>query len=296
MRYLTPITLVCIVQLGSLDQVFDFSSQNLTIFNRNVYSKYTDDEPKDAKFLILSRNKLTSSDTLIGLSAFKNIIFLNLNRNIIESLGSSLSNCKELTTLRLANNRIREVDGSAFVSNKKLKMLSLNRNKLESVNKASFSNLKSLVILNLSHNQIRTVESGTFDDLPELIEINLSNNQLTAILSTSFSNIPKLTTLKLNDNNISALADNSFDGVEQGRSVSLQRNQIKYLSDIDGVSKTRIFIRLGGNPICVCDKNVLPTTKNQQENIQATCVPGTRNFLHVYSYGLLQLSIDKCTH
>ncbi|CAM1154385.1 Uncharacterised protein g526 [Pycnogonum litorale] len=290
MKYLTPITLVCIVQLGSLNQEYDFSSKNLTLFDRNVSSKYTDDELKKTAYLRLNSNKLTNSDTLIGLSAFPNIRYLDLSKNIIESLGSSLSNCKELTSLNLTENRIREV-GSWFVSNSKLKVLNLEQNNLTSVKKASFSNLKSLGIIYLSYNQIRTVESRSFVDLPELIEIVLNHNQLTSVLGASFGNLPILTAVNLNDNYISELADNSFDRVKQDCRVSLQRNQIKYLSDIDGVSRTSIWLELQGNPICDSDKNVSLKTKPQQENLQDTYIPGPWKY-----YRNHRLSLDKCTN
>jgi len=110
-----------------------------------------------------------------ALAAYKNIKAIWLENNVIEEI-KGLETMKELTTLYLHHNQIREI-GTRLSQN------------------------SNLVILNLSHNRLKKIENIT--ELTQLKTLDISHNLLTDIADcTELLSLPKLTSLDIRDNQI----------------------------------------------------------------------------------------------
>lgn len=136
---------------------------------------------------------------------------LNLARNKIFSLGSSLHETKQLVELDLSYNMIETMDKKTFSNNRDLRKLNLAGNPIVTLSSEIFMNNVILSWLDLSSCRlIQLWENG--DNHPEKVlnalnYLNISNNQLTAVHSNELQMIEKLQILDISQNPLQCTKD-----------------------------------------------------------------------------------------
>jgi len=108
----------------------------------------------------------------------KNLRNLDLSRNKINSLPSSIGNFKVMKTLSLSKNKIAALPDDMGKMTK-LENLNLSFNFLQSI-PSSFQQLKHLREVNLSHNNFTTFPSALLN-LKQMNVLDLANNKIRAI-------------------------------------------------------------------------------------------------------------------
>lgn len=145
--------------------------------------------------LLLGKNRISD---LSGLSSLKSSLrVLDLHGNKLCSIANKINCLKELKSLNLAGNQIRQINHNDFLGLNNLKELNLKRNKLKRIN--GFQHLNSLERLWLCHNDLHKVDDmSSIAKAYNLIEITIENNPLTLAgdcVSFLVSYLPKLQTL-----------------------------------------------------------------------------------------------------
>ncbi|KAM7357436.1 uncharacterized protein ACRADG_002786 [Cochliomyia hominivorax] len=145
--------------------------------------------------LLLGKNRITD---ISGLSSLKSTLrVLDLHGNKLCSITNKINCLKELKSLNLAGNQIRQINHNDFMGLQNLKELNLKRNKLKRIN--GFQHLVALERLWLCHNDLHKVDDmSSIAKAQNLIEITIENNPLTLAgdcVSFLVSYLPKLQTL-----------------------------------------------------------------------------------------------------
>ncbi|MEK7991433.1 MAG: leucine-rich repeat domain-containing protein [Thiotrichaceae bacterium] len=130
-----------------------------------------------------------------------NIIGLNLDKNNISFIPSSLFYLKYLTKLSLFGNQIDKLPVS-FGQLQNLRILWLNENQLKEL-PTSFGQLQKLSYLELQYNQLKELPVS-FGQLQNLEYLELQHNQLRE-LPASFGQLKNLRYVYINSNKISRL-------------------------------------------------------------------------------------------
>ncbi|XP_077289296.1 leucine-rich repeat domain-containing glycoprotein 150 [Arctopsyche grandis] len=136
---------------------------------------------------------------------------LNLARNKIYSLGSSLNKAMRLIELDLSYNNIENLDKTTFAQNKDLTKLNLAGNPIVTLSTEVFINNQVLTWLDLSACQLFQLwENG--DNHPEhvlhkLHHLNISGNQLQVVYPKDLQMINKLHTLDITQNLLQCTPD-----------------------------------------------------------------------------------------
>uniref|UniRef100_A0A2D4EY98 LRRCT domain-containing protein n=1 Tax=Micrurus corallinus TaxID=54390 RepID=A0A2D4EY98_MICCO len=112
---------------------------------------------------------------------------------------------KELTTLSLDHNQLKEVPISCFSKLKKLTFLDLSSNRLQRLSPDMFSGLGNLERLIVENNPIRCIAPRSFHWGPKLIAISLKNCSLTDITIGDFQPLDQLVLLDLSANELTRL-------------------------------------------------------------------------------------------
>jgi len=131
----------------------------------------------------------------------KNLRNLDLSRNKINSLPSSIGNFKVMKTLSLSKNKIAALPDDMGKMTK-LENLNLSFNLLQSI-PSSFQQLKHLREVNLSHNNFSTFPTALLN-LKQMNVLDLANNKIRAIPEEIRS--LEATELVLNCNQVSLIA------------------------------------------------------------------------------------------
>lgn len=138
---------------------------------------------------------------------------LQIQKNKIKTIDSSVQFYSELNFLDLSFNHLINIPPRTFQYQKKLKELHLNSNKISSVNNETFIGLMTLIILDLSDNFLDELGANVFSTLPKLEEINLSKNRIHRIHEKSLNSLLSLRVLYLNDNNLNRVPSEAFDSL-----------------------------------------------------------------------------------
>ena len=191
----------------------------------------------------------------------------DVSHNEIMSLGSEMSELKNLTFLNASNNKLTKafdwgtdtvLTEVNFSNNKIEELVKLRRQK--SLRKLDLSmnhvpdvrgldQCRQLQSLNLSHNEIRSAEG--LDSLP-LFDLNLANNKMETIQGCS--NLPNLVELNLSSNKIKniELFNQSESPIQR---LNLAGNSLGKIGDILPLQKLKFLhsLDLRGNPLCQVD-------------------------------------------
>jgi Leucine-rich repeat (LRR) protein len=235
---------------------------------------------------------------LNSLKFFKNIEFLNLNRNPITTLAiSQLSYLNKLNDLKLKFTEIDDTSPLQGVTNLQSLDLSFN-NKLLEVK--GLEKIKTLERLDFQFNQVDRIgkiqlnpnikilnfKAGKFSEISGLesyeclIDLDLSSNQITTI--QGLSDLKKLNRLKLSTARISKIEGlneleslkildmsnqhiqriEGLDQLEELKQLNLSENDILEISGLDKLINLE-YILLDYNKIESFDSNLLKNVKSQ---------------------------------
>lgn len=132
------------------------------------------------------------------LDLLPNLEYFSYNGKIEEITSDTFKNNQNLTSLRLQNNGLSEIEGeSAFPES--LQHLIISRNHLRNIS-TSFKGLSNLKMLDLSTNNIGNFESCTFDDLVKLRVLFLDANELSCFAERHIEHLKSLSGLYLRYN------------------------------------------------------------------------------------------------
>lgn len=106
---------------------------------------------------------------------------LSFNSNLLAEVPQTLRHLGRLRTLDLGENEIESLKDNDFEASANLYGLRLAGNRMVDINRQQLRNLTGIHVLNLAHNKLASVEQGAFDSLTELRALRLDNNQLTDI-------------------------------------------------------------------------------------------------------------------
>ncbi|XP_061391399.1 uncharacterized protein LOC133326811 [Musca vetustissima] len=145
--------------------------------------------------LLLGKNRISD---ISGLSSLKSTLrVLDLHGNKICSIANKINCLRELKSLNLAGNQIRQINHNDFMGLANLKELNLKRNKLKRIN--GFQHLCALERLWLCHNDLHKVDDmSSVAQAPNIIEITIENNPVSLAgdcVSFLVSHLPKLQSL-----------------------------------------------------------------------------------------------------
>lgn len=145
--------------------------------------------------------------------------FPNVQNLLIDSSGltriqlNAFSNARELTTVVIIRNSIREIPARVFASSPRLRSLDMDTNRIENIDENAFDGLASLQLLYLDQNQINKLPTNVFRSLSSLRTLFLQDNQLNSLDGSIFANNPQLFQVDIERNRINAIGRNFLDGL-----------------------------------------------------------------------------------
>ncbi|KAG0289163.1 hypothetical protein BGZ96_007202 [Linnemannia gamsii] len=193
--------------------------------------------------LILSHNKLTSTDSIAGLQYLPSLTLLNLSGNQLDSF-EGVQRLKTLFVLNMSHNELNRI--SMHIEKLvNLKALVLNNNKIKVVDHlGSLTELNTIVI---SHNRIQALPS--FPLLTKLTKLSAAHNEIRQIPDLSENGLLK--ELRLNHNKFLTIPD-SLRRCTALDILDLGGNMLREWSDVAPLGSLMHLINLNlqGNPIC----------------------------------------------
>ncbi|KRT82388.1 hypothetical protein AMK59_4733 [Oryctes borbonicus] len=219
----------------------------------------------------LSDNKI--STVHLTLNFYHNLIFLDLARNKIQTLGSSnFESQHNLKYLNLSSNDIEALSKDSFKGLRALVDLDLSFNKIDEIAKNAFRELHSLQILRLTGNQIISLEDDLLEPAKLLQELYLNSNQLLNVPKlairhcvklkvVSFSQnllisidedyllaLPELQTLELSSNVLNNLHPAALSGLSSLENLDLSDNNFTAVPTVSLTKLSKLkCLRLSGN-------------------------------------------------
>lgn len=178
----------------------------------------------------------------VFLSKNTNLETVDIRGELIDSITSkAFSNLKKLTTLKIMNTNIAELNNTLIKSNTLLKevkidanqitniplngffpsaleTISLRFNKLQVVTNKSFVGLNKLKVLSLAYNKISVVSNNAFV-LPALEKLHLDNNNIVDLERKHISGCKNLKEVFVNNNKITKLSNDFFDDLNNLENV-----------------------------------------------------------------------------
>lgn len=125
------------------------------------------------KSLNLKSNKLK---TFPRLSGCKELRFIDLSYNLIESLGESpFIKLGKLIDLFLSNNLIKRIESNSFEGLDNLQVLDLHNNRIEFIHPEAFSSFTDLRDLDLAQNRFSIIPTNGLENLRQLKTFNNRN-------------------------------------------------------------------------------------------------------------------------
>lgn len=188
--------------LKSLTELEEFKIANpKKLENVKIDSKFFENNP-NIRHLILTLGPTQKLDNdLIDdgvLDVLPNLEYFSYDGKISKISAETFKNNRNLTSLRLQNNGLKEIEGEkAFPES--LQHLILSRNHLRNISTA-FKGLTNLKMLDLSTNNIGNFEGCTFDDLVKLKVLFLDANELSCFSERHIENLKFLSALYLRYN------------------------------------------------------------------------------------------------
>ena len=212
-------SLAYLLDLEHLDLSFnriDFIDER--IFSTNIGNL----ERKKLKYLNLQSNLLVSlGDLFLNFLNLGIIIFSDNFIKYIPEFQSQYRGSKYTTEIYINKNSLNSIDYfSAWVNF--VLILNLDLNQISSIENDAFINLKKLENLSISNNFLRNLTSNNFFYLYNLKFLNLSFNQIESIESNTFISLNKLIIMDLSFNRLLSIEPNLFIGLDNLEELNLQ--------------------------------------------------------------------------
>ena len=220
-RYLTKLDL-SFNNLSSVDQV-------------SFENKYL------LEYLDQSFNQIDDLDANIFLYMCNSLVYLNLENNRIDFIGSTFNEFYKLEIFKIANNRLihfvyfvnhwnriltSNLVSDIYLNNNRIvsidyfsylmtnpEVLNYDTNEISFIEDEAFLNCRLLKRLSISHNKLTRININDFYYLFSLKYLNLSFNRIHTIEPNSFQNVNKLLELDLSFNNFHVIDHEIFFGL-----------------------------------------------------------------------------------
>lgn len=181
----------------------------------------------DLNFTNNSNNPIYESVKRLNTSVITNICLQN--QKLVNFDEDWLKEFKNLTVLNLSKNNLTSLNSSVFFHARQVEELNLNSNKLGPVfNMHSLRNIHGTIrVLSLKSNCINHVSIDSRVTYHMLTKLDLSNNELTVLYKGSFKNMPMLEVLRLENNKIFSINRYVFKSFKKLKILSLENNQLK---------------------------------------------------------------------
>jgi Leucine-rich repeat (LRR) protein len=176
---------------------------------------------------ILSGNGYESFLDIAGLLGIKNLAYLDLSQNKINTLSNFRINGDFLKELNLDANQLDYVPADAFAVTSQLQVLSLASNRIEVIHAQGFTHLSFLKTLDISGNRLSRINPSWFSALESLEVLDLSSNNIHELLDGVFKNLKRLKKLVLNGNDFHTLGKDPFSGLPGLKTLLLNNNHLK---------------------------------------------------------------------
>ncbi|KAJ3040836.1 hypothetical protein HDV00_010451 [Rhizophlyctis rosea] len=193
--------------------------------------------------LDLTNNAIKKADALSGIHHNKELTWLKLKMNKLESL-EGVGTLTKLIVLDMSHNEINRISHHVSTCTN-LKALILNNNKIARIE--NLNNLKQLATLVLSHNKLSSIDS--LASLQNLTKLSIAHNALRAFPTTLTAN-PTLKELRLNDNKLLSIPD-EIRQMPALEILDLGNNLISSIADVVNLASLHNLVNLNlkGNPL-----------------------------------------------
>ncbi|XP_072402918.1 podocan [Diabrotica undecimpunctata] len=220
-------------------KLFDLSNCHLSRISEYAFTYL-----ETLETLYLNRNRFLRNITINS----DTLLYLDLSDSFLESVPHG--SMRELRSLNLYGNMLRELRNNKFINTPNLVTLNLSLNAITSIDRNAFRGLEYVKVIDLSFNKLNIIPVGAFFSTKSLIRLNVSHNYLSSIdnlnsmslngldasyceISTvsqdSLSRLPKLSYLSLKRNFITTLPDNW--SAQYLRSLDLSDCRIKTINN-----------------------------------------------------------------
>ncbi|XP_018569880.1 protein artichoke-like [Anoplophora glabripennis] len=207
--------------LENLDNL-DLNFNNLKTVTNSLYNLYALSD------LYLSYNSLGPSIDTKTFHHTKNLITLNLDGNGLRNIDiQMLNNLSRLGILSLAANSLTNLDFSNL--NIPLRTLILGKNSLSEIR--NLSNMHNLMKLDLSYNNLEEIGYDTFGTMTILSQLWLQHNSIRLLHLGCFRNLHLLRDLNLSHNRIINLEVGLFTGLSGLAILDISYNNISHLDE-----------------------------------------------------------------
>ncbi|XP_046589570.1 relaxin receptor 2 [Neodiprion lecontei] len=153
-------------------EILVLSSNRLTSLGEKVFTNLGKLRELDLRLNFLTEVRDDTLKPLVNLQ----ILYLNGNR--LTNITRTFPYLKNIETLSLADNQLRDLPIDAFGNLPNLLYLFLSGNRLVKLRAGSFNNLDQLLALNLNENAIEEIEIEAFSPLGNLTSLYLKGNKL----------------------------------------------------------------------------------------------------------------------
>ena len=205
---LTEETLETIKTLSPTLRFLNISGLKLTKLNDDVIAPLEALERID-----LSSNRLNEDSFPASFQKLKSIKEVDLTHNKLAVIPRHVKRLRELTRLKLAQNRIASIEGVEKM--KRLQVLMLQENQVEYLPRETLANLRKLEILSCAKNCLRELHPDV-RFLRHLKDIDLSSNKLTS-LPTELFLLPRLDCLNASCNRLTRIPTINIRGRAKNR-------------------------------------------------------------------------------
>lgn len=156
----------------------------------------------------------------------------------LDILTNTFAGLRDLQTLELSENNIRQLPEGVWCPLHSLKVLNLTANRIRSADSLGFSEKlcsiggmqgsgSELQVIDASSNEIRSLpENWGASRLRRLQQLKLQHNNITSIAADAFSGLTSLRTLNLSYNHLETLPMDTFANNKELREIHLQSNEL----------------------------------------------------------------------
>eukprot|EP01114_Cavostelium_apophysatum_P015706 TRINITY_DN433_c0_g1_i2.p1 TRINITY_DN433_c0_g1~~TRINITY_DN433_c0_g1_i2.p1 ORF type:complete len:905 (+),score=297.74 TRINITY_DN433_c0_g1_i2:215-2929(+) len=196
------------------------------------------------------------------------------NSKLFEELPAGLFKLKNLKSLNLYRNQLKQLPDALFTELEALNELTLYRNLLSSI-PPGIALMKNLTLLNLGSNRLTEVPNELFE-LRGLEELDLSNNSL-SMIPPSIGNLVQLRDLKLFRNKLTVLPP-EIGNLRNLKKLDMNHNTLTVLPSAMGRLTSLIMLDVTDNPltsppIYVCNRGSLAIIKFLKDQLEDETTP-----------------------
>ena len=227
------------------------ASGNLQKLDNQIESHLIDKTEIDIStiFKEYKQYKLLYTDNIVGIDpntveGLINLKTLKLQDNRIKELKiNTFNNLIKLEYLYLNNNQITQIEPNTFDGLSSLKELYLGNNIISELKENTFNGLSSLQKLELQNNSINIVKPGVFNGLSSLKELYLGSNKIRALKKNTFNELNNLEKLSLKSNHIDEVEDGAFNGLNNLEILYFTKNVITENYKKENITKAKSFFK-----------------------------------------------------